>query len=63
MLLGRGKKIPWNYAKFLVDGQGNVVRYLTPREGAEGFREDLERLTGKTGKSEGDLRILKKRSF
>jgi glutathione peroxidase-family protein len=55
--LGRGKKIPWNYSKFLVDDQGNVVRYLAPSEGVEGFRVDLERLTMKTGKGEGDLRI------
>jgi len=27
---GKTKDISWNYAKFLVDGEGKVVKYLSP---------------------------------
>ena len=28
---GKIKNIPWNFSKFIVDSEGNVIKYLNPR--------------------------------
>lgn len=41
--------IPWNYAKFLIDGRtGKVVKYTAPNESPETLREDIIKLLGET---------------
>ena len=36
--------IPWNFAKFLVDGNGKVVRYIHSKEDPNVLREDIIKL-------------------
>lgn len=38
------KYIPWNFAKFLVDRHGNVVRYYTPTTFPKRFLEEIQAL-------------------
>ncbi len=45
-LLTDGKPITWNFAKFLVDGDGKVVRRYEPKTTAEELTGDLEALLG-----------------
>lgn len=44
---GTAKLIPWNYAKFLVDASGNVVKDFEPAQDAEEIRPVLEQLFAK----------------
>lgn len=36
--------IPWNFAKFLVDPQGNVHKYYGPNDSLEALKPDIEAL-------------------
>lgn len=38
------KQIPWSWSKFLVDRNGNVVRFGDPTDAPETFREDIRGL-------------------
>ena len=38
------KVIPWNYAKFLVDPQGDVYGYYTPNDEPNAMINDIEKL-------------------
>ena len=40
----RGESIEWNFAKFLVDRMGNVVKRYLPKIKPEELREDIEAL-------------------
>lgn len=44
-LLG-SKSIKWNFTKFLVDRDGNVVRRYAPTDKPESLTRDIERLLG-----------------
>lgn len=44
-LLGDG--IKWNFTKFLVDGEGNVVKRYAPTTKPEDIASDIENLLGK----------------
>lgn len=39
-----GKKIKWNFTKFLVDKEGNVVRRYSPATKPERIEKDIKRL-------------------
>ncbi|WP_438446992.1 glutathione peroxidase [Gorillibacterium sp. sgz5001074] len=39
-----GGKIKWNFTKFLVDGQGRVIKRYAPTTKPEKIKEDLEKL-------------------
>ena len=36
------KNVPWNFAKFLVDREGQVVSYIGPNDSALGFEEKIK---------------------
>mmetsp|Transcript_22009 Transcript_22009/g.24449 ORF Transcript_22009/g.24449 Transcript_22009/m.24449 type:complete len:122 (-) Transcript_22009:160-525(-) len=38
------KNIPWNFTKFLIDGNGKVVGYYPPKEDPEKLRPKIEEL-------------------
>ena len=38
------KNIPWNFAKFLVDKDGKVVKYFSPRENPNEMIAEIEKL-------------------
>ena len=40
------QEIPWNFAKFIVNGEGKVVSYHEPREDPESLRPIIEGLLG-----------------
>ena len=40
----QSKEIPWNFAKFLVDGQGKVISYHNPKIDAIAMVKDIEAL-------------------
>jgi glutathione peroxidase len=39
-----GSNIKWNFTKFIVDGQGNVIKRYSPTDTPEKIGEDLEKL-------------------
>ena len=39
--INMAKEIPWNFAKFIVDGEGKVVNYHGPRDNPLYFRDEL----------------------
>ena len=39
-----GSKIKWNFSKFLVDSQGNVIERFAPISKPESLRADIEKL-------------------
>ena len=41
---GTVNEIPWNFAKFLVDREGNVIKYFNPRVEPFSIRNDIEAL-------------------
>jgi glutathione peroxidase len=41
---GMAKRISWNFAKFLVDGQGKVLRYFDPDDNLAEVRKAVEKL-------------------
>ena len=38
------KNIPWNFAKFLVNSEGKVVKYVEPQVDPEKMEEDIKSL-------------------
>lgn len=36
------KEIPWNFAKFLVDGNGQVIKYYEPKTFPEDILPDIK---------------------
>lgn len=40
----KGKKIKWNFTKFLVDRNGNIVNRFEPTEKPKAFEKDIEAL-------------------
>jgi glutathione peroxidase len=36
--------IPWNFAKFLVDADGNVLKYYEPSVDLDDIRSEIEEL-------------------
>ena len=38
--------IKWNFTKFLVDGNGNVVKRYSPKTKPEAIEKDIEELLG-----------------
>lgn len=40
----KGKKIKWNFTKFLVDREGNVVNRFEPTAKPKSFEEDIKKL-------------------
>ena len=38
---GKALQIPWNFAKFLVDGNGKVFKYFPPRVNPLSFKDDI----------------------
>ena len=43
----KSKEIPWNFAKFLLDKDGKVVKYYNPTVEPQKFEEDVKKLLGK----------------
>ena len=41
---GTAQQIPWNFAKFLVDESGQVLKYYGPRTSPEEIRPEIENL-------------------
>ena len=37
-------KIAWNFAKFLVNGKGEVVQYFEPKSDLDNMRKEIEAL-------------------
>lgn len=57
---GLCKEIPWNYAKFQVDKDGHVVKYLKPEADPNDLKADVERLLGIQVKSHRkDIRLVR----
>ncbi len=44
-----GKNIKWNFTKFLVDREGNVVDRYAPNKKPEALAEEIEKLLGDEG--------------
>lgn len=42
--VNKGKKIKWNFTKFLVDREGNVVNRFEPTAKPKSFEEDIKKL-------------------
>ena len=42
--VNQGKKIKWNFTKFLVDREGNVVNRFEPTKKPNEFEEDIQKL-------------------
>lgn len=40
------KNIKWNFTKFLVDSEGNVVRRYAPTDKPENIKQDIQKLLG-----------------
>lgn len=40
------KNIKWNFTKFLVDSEGNVVRRYAPTDKPESIKKDIQKLLG-----------------
>jgi len=40
---GEIEDVPWNFAKFLVSGEGEVLKYYTPTTDTEVIEEDIEK--------------------
>ena len=41
---GKAKDISWNFAKFIVDGDGKVVKYHGPRDNPLSFKDELVKM-------------------
>ena len=37
-------EIPWNFAKFLVNSEGKVVKYHGPRDNPLSFQDEIEKM-------------------
>lgn len=42
--VNKGKKIKWNFTKFLVDREGNVVNRFEPNKKPSSFESDIQKL-------------------
>jgi len=42
----KGKNIPWNFAKFLVNADGDVVAFYSPPRSPQTIKKDIETLLG-----------------
>ena len=42
--VNQGKKIKWNFTKFLIDREGNIVNRFEPATKPEEFEEDIKKL-------------------
>ena len=40
----RGGKIPWNFAKFLVNANGDVVAFYGPQRSPDSLKKDIDQL-------------------
>ena len=40
----KGEEITWNFAKFLVNGEGDVVAYYPPETSPNSIKPDIEKL-------------------
>lgn len=40
----KGKDIPWNFGKFLVDKNGDVVAFYGPQRNPDSLKADIETL-------------------
>ena len=43
---GEVKEIPWNFAKFLVNKEGHVVKYYNPKIEPRDLTKDIEAMLG-----------------
>jgi glutathione peroxidase len=43
---GSAKEIPWNFTKFIVDGEGRVTKYVIPQLLAEEVEDDIRAVLG-----------------
>jgi glutathione peroxidase len=41
---GNCRQIPWNFAKFLLDGDGKVLRFISSEVPPNEFKEDIIKL-------------------
>ncbi|CEG21345.1 hypothetical protein BN1080_00253 [Planococcus massiliensis] len=41
------KSIKWNFTKFLIDADGNIIARYSPKEKPEAFEEDIKKVLGK----------------
>ncbi|MNP39068.1 hypothetical protein D3C76_1326240 [compost metagenome] len=41
------KSIKWNFTKFLIDKEGNIVGRYSPTDNPESFEKDIQRVLGK----------------
>lgn len=41
-----GSKIKWNFTKFLIDKEGNVVKRYAPTSSPDSIRSDIEKILG-----------------
>ena len=39
-----GKSVKWNFTKFLVDKEGNVIGRYAPKDKPESFESDIEKV-------------------
>ena len=39
----KAKEIPWNFAKFLISADGQIIKYYSPRTNPIGVVKDIER--------------------
>ena len=39
----KSKEIPWNFAKFLISADGQIIKYYNPRVDPIGVMKDIER--------------------
>ena len=39
----KSKEIPWNFAKFLISADGQIIKYYSPRVDPIGVVKDIER--------------------
>ncbi|MFD1861335.1 glutathione peroxidase [Planococcus chinensis] len=42
-----GSSIKWNFTKFLVDQEGNIVKRFAPKDAPESFEEDIRKVLNK----------------
>ena len=42
--VSKGKKIKWNFTKFLVDREGNIVNRFEPNKKPKDFEQDIQKL-------------------
>lgn len=53
---GKIRNIPWNFSKFLVDENGNIIAYLNPRQSLYSRIDQIEVMVGL--KKDGNVELL-----